>query len=59
MSGADDARERAFLFLRNGEPEPTQINWTSGVEGARQAIAEALNARMWPFCLEQVVPPWL
>ncbi len=51
MSGADDARERAFLFLRNGEPEPAQINWTSGVEGARQAIAEALNAKNVAFLL--------
>src|SRR5260370_28831939 len=51
MSAAENTRERTFMFLRNGEAEPSEIDWAAGVEGARQAIAEALNAKNVAFLL--------
>jgi hypothetical protein len=51
MSAAENTRERTFMFLRNGEAEPAEIDWAAGVEGARQAIAEALNAKNVAFVL--------
>jgi hypothetical protein len=51
MSAAENTRERAFMFLRNGEAEPAEIDWAAGVEGARQAIAEALNAKNVAFLI--------
>jgi hypothetical protein len=51
MSEADNAHGRTFMFLRNGEAEPAQVDWASGVEGVRQAIAEALNAKNVTFLL--------
>jgi SIR2-like domain len=51
MVEADDAGARTFMFLRNGEAEPAQIDWSSGLEGVRQAIAEALNAKNVAFLL--------
>jgi hypothetical protein len=51
MSAAEDTQERTFMFLRNGEAEPAEIDWAAGVESARQAIAEALNAKNVAFLL--------
>ena len=49
MGEADDAQARTFMFLRDGENEPALIDWASGVERARHAIAEALNAKNVAF----------
>jgi hypothetical protein len=51
MDDPDEAQARTFMFLRNGEPEPANIDWASGIVGARQAIAEALNAKHVAFLL--------
>lgn len=40
-----DGTERAFKFLRNGDADPTSMDWTKGIETARQAISEAMNAK--------------
>jgi hypothetical protein len=51
MSAVENTRERTFMFLRNGEGDPAEIDWAAGVEGARQAIGEALNAKNVAFLL--------
>lgn len=42
---------RTFKFLRNGEDEPAELDWNKGIETARQAISEAMNARNIAFLL--------
>jgi hypothetical protein len=51
MDEPDDAYARTFMFLRNGEAEPANVGWASGIDGARHAIAEALNAKNVAFLL--------
>jgi hypothetical protein len=51
MDEPDDAYARTFMFLRNGEAEPANVGWASGIDGARHAIAEALNAQNVAFLL--------
>ncbi|MGL4528797.1 MAG: SIR2 family protein [Aestuariivirga sp.] len=43
--------EPKFQFLRNGDAEPTELDWTKGIESVRQAISEALNAKNVAFLL--------
>ncbi|WP_315766086.1 SIR2 family protein [Bradyrhizobium sp. SZCCHNS2005] len=43
--------ERKFQFLRNGDAEPLELDWTKGIESARQAISEAMNAKNIAFLL--------
>jgi hypothetical protein len=50
MSGADGG-SRSFKFLRNGDPEPSDMDWAGGIETARQAISEAMNAKNIAFLL--------
>ncbi len=50
MTGIEE-NVRTFKFLRNGEADPTDMDWDKGVEAARQAISEALNAKNIAFLL--------
>lgn len=43
--------ERKFQFLRNGDADPSELDWNKGVESARQAISEAMNAKNIAFLL--------
>jgi hypothetical protein len=43
--------ERKFQFLRNGDVDPSELDWSKGIESARQAISEALNAKNIAFLL--------
>lgn len=43
--------ERKFQFLRNGDAEPSELDWKKGIESARQAISEAMNAKNIAFLL--------
>ena len=36
---------RKFQFLRNGDAEPSDLDWNKGAESARQAISEAMSAK--------------
>lgn len=49
MSEVDEGRK--FQFLRNGDAEPSDLDWKKGVESARQAISEAMNAKNIAFLL--------
>lgn len=40
-----------FQFLRNGDAEPSDLDWNKGIESARQAISEAMNAKNIAFLL--------
>lgn len=40
-----------FQFLRDGAEEPATLDWEKGIESARQALSEALNARNVAFLL--------
>lgn len=42
---------RKFQFLRNGDAEPSVLDWSTGIESARQAISEAMNAKNVAFLL--------
>ena len=42
---------KQFKIVRNGDPSPTNIDWTSGLEGVQKAIGDALNARNVAFLL--------
>lgn len=42
---------RKFQFLRNGDAEPSELDWHKGIESARQAISEAMNAKNVAFLL--------
>lgn len=48
---SDDSENRAFQFLRNGDAEPVDLDWGKGIETARQAISEAMNAKNVAFLL--------
>jgi len=43
--------ERKFQFLRNGDAEPSELDWNKEIESARKAISEAMNARNIAFLL--------
>ena len=43
--------ERKFQFLRDGDAEPSELDWNKGIEGARKAISEAMNAKNIAFLL--------
>lgn len=49
MSEGDGARK--FKFLRNGDADPAELDWGKGIETARQAISEAMNAKNIAFLL--------
>lgn len=42
---------RKFQFLRNGDADPSELDWNKGIESARQAISEAMNAKNIAFLL--------
>ncbi len=48
--------ERKFQFLRNGDADPSELDWSKGIESARQAISEAMNAKNIAFCSALDVP---
>lgn len=48
---SEESEERKFQFLRNGDAEPSDFDWNKGVESARQAISEAMNAKNIAFLL--------
>ena len=43
--------ERKFQFLRNGDADPSELDWNKGIESARKAISEAMNAKNIAFLL--------
>jgi hypothetical protein len=43
--------ERKFQFLRNGDPDASELDWNKGIESARQAISEAMSAKNIAFLL--------
>ena len=43
--------ERKFQFLRDGDAEPSELDWNKGIKGARKAISEAMNAKNIAFLL--------
>ena len=43
--------ERKFQFLRDGDSEPSELDWNKGIESARKAISEAMNAKNIAFLL--------
>ncbi len=47
----EESEERKFQFLRNGDAEPSDLDWNKGGESARQAISEAMNAKNIAFLL--------
>ena len=49
MSEVDEGRK--FQFLRNGDADPSELDWNKGIESARQAISEAMNAKNIAFLL--------
>lgn len=49
MSVVED--ERKFQFLRDGDAEPSELDWNKGIESARKAISEAMNAKNIAFLL--------
>lgn len=48
---SEDSDKRSFQFLRNGDAAPMDLDWVKGVEIARQAISEAMNAKHVAFLL--------
>ncbi|ACJ01168.1 SIR2 family protein [Rhodospirillum centenum] len=48
---SDTDKERTFQFLRNGDADPSELDWNKGIESARQAISEAMNAKNIAFLL--------
>src|ERR1700682_5843655 len=46
-----DGVTRTFKFLRNGDTKPIDMDWEKGIETARQAISEAMNAKNVAFLL--------
>jgi len=49
MSEVEEGRK--FQFLRNGDADPSELDWNKGIESARQAISEAMNAKNIAFLL--------
>lgn len=47
----EESKEPKFQFLRDGSFEPANLDWTKGIESARQAISEAMNAKNVAFLL--------
>lgn len=43
--------ERKFQFLRDGDAVPSELDWNKGIESARKAISEAMNAKNIAFLL--------
>lgn len=40
----EESEGRKFQFLRNGDAEPSDFDWSKGIESARQVISEAMPA---------------
>jgi hypothetical protein len=51
LTEVEKKRSRNFLFVRNGEAEPAIVDWVKGIDAARQAISEAMNAKNIAFLL--------
>ncbi|WP_439372891.1 SIR2 family protein [Bradyrhizobium sp. DASA03120] len=51
MNGMIEGNVRTFKFLRNGDAEAAEMDWEKGIDTARQAISEALNAKNIAFLL--------
>jgi hypothetical protein len=49
MSEVEEGRK--FQFLRNGDADPSELDWNKGIESARQAISETMNAKNVAFLL--------
>lgn len=49
MGEEDEGRK--FQFLRNGHAEPSDFDWSKGIESARQVISEAMSAKNIAFLL--------
>ncbi|MCI4678172.1 SIR2 family protein [Rhodoblastus acidophilus] len=47
----EESDGRKFQFLRNGDAEPSDLDWNKGVESVRQAISEAMSAKNIAFLL--------
>jgi len=47
----EESEWRKFQFLRNGDVDPSELDWNKGIESARQAISEAMNAKNIAFLL--------
>jgi len=48
---SESGGEPKFQFLRNGDADPSELDWNKGIESARQAISEAMNAKNIAFLL--------
>lgn len=48
---SEAGEEQKFQFLRNGDAEPSKLDWSKGIESARQAISDAMNAKNIAFLL--------
>lgn len=46
-----ESKGRKFQFLRDGLSQPNNLDWTKGIESARQAISEAISAKNIAFLL--------
>jgi len=42
---------QTFQFLRDGDADPMELDWTEDIESARQAISEAMNGKNIAFLL--------
>jgi hypothetical protein len=47
----EESEGRKFQFLRNGDAEPSDFDWSKGIESARQVISEAMSAKNIAFLL--------
>lgn len=47
----EESGGRKFQFLRNGDAEPSDFDWSKGIESARQVISEAMSAKNIAFLL--------
>jgi len=47
----EEFKEPRFQFLRDGNSEPNSLDWSKGIESARQAISEAMGAKNIAFLL--------
>lgn len=47
----EENRGPAFQFIRDGDAEPLALDWIGGIEIARQALSQAMNAKNIAFLL--------
>jgi len=47
----EESEGRKFQFLRNGDAEPSDFDWSKGIGSARQVISEAMSAKNIAFLL--------